>query len=88
MLTSDVCYKPARLIEPDMLEQKQRLARELKPSVSTMVRACSHQSHDPVLFRETNVAEMGPGSHEVVHPLTTRPILSDKALRLAGLIAY
>lgn len=75
-----VCYKPARDISQEKLEEKQRAVEE-----------CWGTTHDPLDFRITAhhsptrgwVLEEG----ERVGP-RNRPVLSERALKLAGVVAY
>jgi hypothetical protein len=46
------------------------------------------QSHDPLLFRLTGSKAMGPlDENERMEPLV-KPVLSDRAKQLAGVLAY
>ncbi|GFZ50535.1 hypothetical protein JCM24511_08292 [Saitozyma sp. JCM 24511] len=72
-----VCYKPAKDIEPEMLETRKKALEE-----------CIGTSHDPLLFRLTGSKAMGPlDENERMEPLV-KPVLSDRAKQLAGVLAY
>ncbi|WVW86105.1 hypothetical protein I302_108144 [Kwoniella bestiolae CBS 10118] len=72
-----VCYKPAKDIEPQAVELRQKCWDQL---IGT--------SHDPLLFRETGSIALGPLTpDERLRPLQ-RPVLSDRAQLLAGVESY
>lgn len=69
-----VCYKPANTITPEQLKLKQETFA-----------AGRNTSHDPSSFRVVQLHENM--KHIRVKP-TKEPVLSDRAKKLAGLMAY
>lgn len=73
----DICYKPAADIEPDQMALRKKMMAEHHLT-----------SHDPLLFRLTGTKIMGKEREDEREEVTVPPVLTDRALQLAGLKAY
>ncbi|WRT66716.1 uncharacterized protein IL334_003679 [Kwoniella shivajii] len=72
-----VCYKPAQGIKPEKLEERK-----------TALADYSGTSHDPINFRLTGTNANGPMSEDEVQLPKQPAVLSERAQKLAGVVAY
>ncbi|KAK4686141.1 hypothetical protein P7C73_g3991, partial [Tremellales sp. Uapishka_1] len=72
-----VCYKPARDVEPDVLELRKKCIENWWTT-----------SHDPLMFRVTGAQAMGKLTEDERTQPPVLPVLSDRAKQLAGVLPY
>ncbi|WWC62956.1 uncharacterized protein I303_105554 [Kwoniella dejecticola CBS 10117] len=72
-----VCYKPAKEISAEKLEERKMALKEYAGT-----------SHDPINFRLTGTNISGPLSDDETQIPRQPAVLSDRAKQLAGIVAY
>ncbi|WWC88322.1 uncharacterized protein L201_003230 [Kwoniella dendrophila CBS 6074] len=72
-----VCYKPAKGISPEKLQERKTAMEEYAGT-----------SHDPINFRLTGTSVYGPLSDDETQIPKQPAVLSDRAKQLAGILSY